>query len=76
MLIVNSNRAPQYSLFYLGAKVLEICCDKHPPISLDYIYKEMAAEIQNLGLDYFYLTLDWLFLIGKITYTDGGVAVI
>lgn len=76
MLIVNCNREPQYSLFYLGAKILKICCDKQSPIPIDYIYKGLVVEIQNLGLDYFYLTLDWLFLIGKVALADGGVAII
>lgn len=76
MLIVNCNREPQYSLFYLGAKVLEICYNKRSPISIDIIYKELVAKIQNLGLDYFYLTLDWLFLIGKIEYNAGEITII
>ncbi len=76
MLIVNCNREPKYSLFYMGAKVLEICCDKPTPVSIDIIYKELVAEMPNLGLDYFYLTLDWLFLIGKIEYDAGEITII
>ena len=75
MLIVNCNREPQYSLFYLGAKVLEICGDKCTLISIDIIYKELVAKIKNLGVDYFYLTLDWLFLIGKIEYASGEITI-
>jgi len=71
MLILNE-RNPKISLYYLGAKLLEFISNYDiERIRLFDLY-ERFNEIHHVAFNRFVLTLDWLFVLGKIKQHDDG----
>jgi len=61
-MIINVERDPVLSLYYLGAVVIEILSESSI-IIFDDLYEELMKKIkQNIHIDFFYYTLDWLFM--------------
>lgn len=72
-MIVNFERDPKFSLYFIGAKVIEIL-KKEPNISLDSIYQQLnLAYNEELSINYFYLAIDWLYLIDKVAIVNDKV---
>ncbi len=72
-MILNYERSPQYSLFYIGAKILKTI-DSNNDIMIDTLYEQIKAEYNNdLSITYFYLALDWLYLVEAIEIIDNKV---
>ena len=73
-MIINFERKPVLSLYYLGGIVLEILIEKNNEQieSLFALTKESIA--QDLYVDFFYYTLDWLFLLSLIKLENGRVS--
>lgn len=65
-MIINIDREPKYSLFYIGSIILE-CINNKNKISIDELYVDIKKKIdKNLHIDFLYYSLDWLFILGKI----------
>ena len=65
-MIINYQRNPRYSLFYVGAKILEFLKQTGYKF-IDDIYQELRKLYNDkISIEYFYLSLDWLFLIDKV----------
>lgn len=61
-MIINMERGPSLSLYYLGAKIIEILSE-NPILLLDDLYESLKKkEKRNIHIDFFYYALDWLFI--------------
>lgn len=65
-LIINVDREPKYSLYYIGSVIMEEL--KHnKEMIIEDLYKNICLEIDaNLHIDFLYYSLDWLFLLSLI----------
>lgn len=73
IMIINFERNPTVSLYYLGSIVLEILLKKDK-ISIEDLYEATQMALgQDLHIDFFYYTLDWLYLISAIKLNDERV---
>uniref|UniRef100_UPI00403F0BD4 ABC-three component system middle component 6 n=1 Tax=Paenibacillus sp. FSL R5-0470 TaxID=2921641 RepID=UPI00403F0BD4 len=65
-MIVNIDREPKYSLYYIGGIILEIL-KKQDHISIDELYQKTKYLIdENLYIDFIYYSLDWLYMLSLI----------
>ena len=70
-MIINSQRNPKYSLYYLGAVILkELQKDKSKNIEclIDDVQKKLEEKI---NVNFIYYALEWLFLLGVVTIKEG-----
>lgn len=71
-MIVNYERNPQYSLYYIGAQILKYL--RTSEYAIDVLYEHIKDEYKGeLSITYFYLALDWLYLINVIKIIDNKV---
>ncbi|WP_428434057.1 ABC-three component system middle component 6 [Photobacterium profundum] len=72
-MIINSVTEPKKSLYVIGANIIDIInnskCDSIDPIDLYNIY---IVRINNISITYFYLSLDWLYMIELIDVDHVG----
>ncbi|MCJ7837138.1 hypothetical protein MUB23_17320 [Cuneatibacter sp. NSJ-177] len=72
-MIINVERAPELSLYYLGGIILKIL-NKDLVIGIDELLAKVKLEIdENIHIDFLYYTLDWLFLLSLIKLDEGKV---
>lgn len=65
-MIVNIDREPKYSLYYIGGIILEILKEQDH-ISIDELYQKTKQLIdENLYIDFIYYSLDWLYMLSLI----------
>lgn len=65
-LIINRNRNPKYSLYFIGGIVLEEL-KKENTIPIEVLLKRIRDKVdKNLHIDFLYYSLDWLFLLSLI----------
>lgn len=60
-MIINLERGPLLSLYYLGAKIIEILSED-PILLLDDLYDNLKKKEKRNILLTFYYALDWLFI--------------
>ena len=73
-MIVNVDRDPKYSLYYIGANILELLKSNNGNLSIEEIYNKLQGVIgKNLQIDFVYYSLDWLYLISLITLKEDRV---
>ena len=73
IMIINRAREPKYSLYYIGAHIIDII-QKGNISDIDELYSTINIQYQDgLSVDYFYLAMDWLYLIGKIVLVEEEV---
>lgn len=66
-MILNKNRNPKYSLYYIGAEILNILkTSKITNIFSLYEILNKNVFFNSLSIDYLYYSLDWLYLLKKI----------
>ncbi len=72
-MIINAERIPEISLYYLGAIILgQIKTSQR--LSTDDIYIFLKEQIEEfISIDYVYLALDWLFLLGLVNFNEGMI---
>lgn len=71
MLILNE-RSPNTSLYYLGAKLLNFLTNNSiRKIRLCDLYDRFKS-VEKIGFNRFLLTIDWLFIVGKIELSESG----
>ena len=72
-MIINTDRAPQFSLYCIGALVIKKLNEKKE-ISADELYDSLNNDYENkLSIEYFHYALDWLFLLGKIKLEEDKI---
>ncbi|WP_397376278.1 ABC-three component system middle component 6 [Paenibacillus xylanexedens] len=72
-MIINLDREPKYSLYYIGGLILEIL-SKHISISIDDLYSKVKTKVdKNLYIDFIYYSLDWLFLLSLVEIEEDKV---
>lgn len=73
-MIINVDRDPILSLYYLGGVVLDILNNSEGE-TIDRLFEELKANIdRRIHIDFFYYTLDWLFLLSLITFKNGVIS--
>lgn len=69
--MIITERNPQKSLYFLGAKLLEMLKTKNLKYTLLDLY-DYFKKYQNIEFKKFILILDWLYLINTIKITNDG----
>lgn len=71
-MIVSKDISPERDFYYLGAKTIEILSTTEEN-KMDFfkVYSELGKS-ENISLNLFILTLDWLYLVGAIEKTIKG----
>lgn len=73
-MIINIDRTPTLSLYYLGGIVLDILNDSKGETT-DKLFEKLKAKINtHIHIDFFYYTLDWLFLLSLIILKNGVIS--
>ncbi len=71
-MIISKDINPERDFYYLGAKVIDVLSqNKNKDFSLIDIYA-IIKESENISLNLFSLTLDWLFIAGAISKIENG----
>lgn len=63
-MILNTERNPKDSLYYIGAILLEILQSNKDGLYIDELRNK--AKDKKINMSFFYYALDWLFIISKI----------
>jgi hypothetical protein len=71
-MIISKDINPERDYYYLGAKVIEILSTREEK-KFDFFsaFEELKSS-ENISINLFTLTLDWLFLIGAIDKSEKG----
>lgn len=65
-MIINYDREPLLSLYYLGSIILKLIGGGTKKI--DVLYSELNRSVDvDINIDFFYYALDWLFLLSIIS---------
>lgn len=70
-MIISQDINPKRDIYYLGAKLLEIVADEVNDIDFFDLYKHIHS-IEQISIDLYVLTLDWLYAIGAIEAAEKG----
>jgi hypothetical protein len=71
-MIISKDINPERDFYYLGAKVIEVLsAPKNKNFLLIDVY-EIVKRSENISLNLFSLTLDWLFISGVISEIKNG----
>lgn len=72
-MIINLEREPLFSLYYLGGIVLKILHSKNY-MQIEDLFKLTKKELNyDLHIDFFYYTMDWLYLLSAVKIKKGMV---
>ena len=72
-MIVNNERDPELSLYYLGGTFLNIL-EQKKVISIENLFLEVQVKLnKKIHIDFLYYALDWLFLLSLIKLEEGKV---
>jgi len=72
--IVNVDREPKYSLYYIGAVILEELKSNGDAPTIDDLFETIRLKVdRNLYVDFLYYSLDWLFLLSLIRLDEDRV---
>lgn len=72
-MIINIDRNPELSLYYLGAKILNILVEKNSMEIEELLQKTKEAVDVEVHVDFFYYALDWLYLLGAVKINKGKI---
>lgn len=72
--MIITERDPQKSLYFLGAKLLELLKKENMKYTLIELYENFKKH-HEIEFKRFVLMLDWLFIINSITTTEDGFIV-
>lgn len=64
MIIINEERSPENSLYYLGAFILKELNENNREILIEDLMQFFKKK--NLNINLIYFSLDWLYLLNKI----------
>lgn len=72
-MIINTEREPNLSLYYLGSVLLSIL-ENDPIIEIETLLMKSKRKIkEKIHIDFWYYALDWLFLLSLIEINEGKV---
>lgn len=71
-MIISKDINPERDFYYLGAKVIEILSVPENESFLLIDVYETIKKVENISLNLFILTLDWLFISGVISEIENG----
>ncbi|MFD2671188.1 ABC-three component system middle component 6 [Marinicrinis sediminis] len=72
--IINVDREPKFSLYYIGAVILEELKLNGNMLTIDYLFEIIRSKVdRNLHVDFLYYSLDWLFLLSLIRLEEDRV---
>lgn len=71
-MIVDKNTNPERDLYYLGGILIDVISNKNSS-EIDYmdLYK-LFNQKQEITINLYSLTLDWLFILGLVTKGENG----
>ena len=72
-MIVNIEREPDLSLYYLGGILLSILKYKKAVTIEELILETQDNLSKKVHVDFIYYALDWLYLLSLITIKEGTV---
>lgn len=71
-MIISRDINPERDFYYLGAKTIEILSTTdEDKVDFFYVYNKLKSS-EDISLNLFTLTLDWLFIIGAISKSQKG----
>lgn len=74
-MIINMEREPKYSLYYVGAMILEVL-KKEKSICIDNLYNHIRDSFNDdISIDFIYYSLDWLYILSLIKFESDKVVV-
>ena len=62
---------PEKSLYILGAKIIDVLRYYDEGVLLDELYSRVSDHME---IEYFILSLDWLYLLGILDRKDGMIS--
>ena len=72
-MIINIEREPNLSLYYLGSLLLKIL-EQVNVISIDELLEEVQNQLKKkIHVDFVYYAMDWLFLLSVVRVEEGMV---
>lgn len=72
-MIVNAEREPDYSLYYLGSILLEVL-ESTDVMPIEELLSETKKRLnKEIHIDFLYYTLDWLYLLSLVSIREGKV---
>ena len=72
-MILNSQRHPKFSLYYLGGVLLKMLEDKKV-VSMWEMFNEVQKTLgEDVYIDFIIYSLDWLYLLDLIKVEEGKV---
>ena len=74
-MIISKDINPERDFYYLGAKTIEILSSSDDnPLDFFTVFETLKSS-EDISLNLFILTLDWLFIIGAINNSQKGYIV-
>ena len=71
-MIVSKDINPERDCYYLGAKLIDVLSnEKSENVDFFDVYQKFSAS-EDVSMNLFSLTLDWLYLLGVIDNSDKG----
>jgi hypothetical protein len=74
-MIISKDINPERDFYYLGAKTIEILSSTEDDKMDFFSVFEVLKSSEDISLNLFTLTLDWLFIIGAINKSHKGYIV-
>lgn len=72
-MILNGQRQPDFSLYYLGGVLLKIL-EEAKVMPLEKLLEELQHYVKKkVHVDFIYYALDWLYLLESVTIEEGKV---
>lgn len=73
-MIVDSDKHPERNIYFVGAMLLKLLfkSSNHEYDILEIFKKYNKGRKIKISFDYFLLSLDWLFILGKINLNECG----
>ena len=72
-MIINVERDPRYSLYYIGAIIINLLKD-YKTLSIDELYNAVESITGiKVHINFIYYALDWLYLLSLIEMADDKV---
>ena len=72
-MIINVEREPELSLYYLGSIILKILVQSQAIQIEDLLNKVQNKLSKKIHVDFIYYALDWLFLLSLVRIVEGNV---
>ncbi|GIP30362.1 hypothetical protein J23TS9_54920 [Paenibacillus sp. J23TS9] len=73
-MIINSDRKPMLSLYYLGSEVLKILFENNNE-QIENIFELLKKSVgEDIHIDFYYYALDWLYILSIIKMENGRVS--